>query len=94
MDLDAWLIDAESSIRLLQENETAERVILFASLPHVLIHGVLAPLRQLKCPDQDELSRDFVTTDLGWHIEHVSGGGKPDRVYLAPPFSAGRCHGN
>ena len=87
VDLDSWLISAESSIDFLQENVRADRLVLYASLPHVLIHAVLAPLKQLKTPDQRELSNGFVAPDASWRIEHVSGGGQRDRVYLAPPLS-------
>jgi len=86
VDGHTWLTGAESSVEFLQSNAHAERVVIYASLPHVIIHAVLAPLRQLKKPDHVELGRDFVTSDSGWHIEHVSGGGRPDRVYLAPPL--------
>ena len=87
VEVDTWLTGAESSVGFLQDNARAERVVLYASLPHVFIHGVLAPLKQLKTPDQSELGRGFVAPDAGWCIEHVSGGGRPDRVYLAPPLS-------
>jgi hypothetical protein len=60
VDLDTWLTGAESSVGFLNDNVRAERVALYASLPHVLIHGVLAPLRQLTNPDQTKLGRDFV----------------------------------
>jgi hypothetical protein len=87
VDLDTWLTRAESSVGFLKDNVCAERVVIYASLPHVLIHGVLAPLRQLTKPDQKELGHGFVEPDASWRIEHASGGGRPDRVYLAPPLS-------
>jgi hypothetical protein len=76
---------AESSIEFLQANARAERIVLLASLAHVLVDGVLAPLKQFKKPDQRRFDHGFVMTDASWHIEHVSGGGRPDRVYLATP---------
>src|SRR5262249_20778992 len=48
--------------------------------------GVLVPVKGLEAIDHDELSREFVMPDASWIIEHVSGGGQPDRVYLAPPL--------
>jgi len=87
VDIDAWLTEAGSAVGFLQDNARSERLVLYASLPHVLLHGVLAPLKQLKKPDQSDLNHDFVTTYAGWHIDHVSDGGRPDRVYLAPPLS-------
>lgn len=86
VDVSDWLIGAESSVEFLEDNVRADRVVLYASLPHVLIHGVLAPLKQLKKPNHKALEHDFVAPDAAWHIEHVSGGGRPDRVYLAPPL--------
>jgi hypothetical protein len=82
-----WLSSAEGSIEFLKENTRSERTVLFASMPAVLIHAVLAPLDALDPPNQDDLSQDFVAPDDRWAIEHASGGGEPDRVYLAPPMS-------
>ena len=75
---DAWLNGAESSVTFLRENVLAERIVIYASLPH----GVLALLKRLQTPDRKDL-QDFLSPDAGWRIQHVSGGGKPDRVYLA-----------
>ncbi|MBV8754452.1 MAG: hypothetical protein JO328_16440 [Hyphomicrobiales bacterium] len=82
-----WLSSAEKSIEFLKENVQSDRLVLFVSMPCVLIHVVLAPLRNLNPPDQDDLSHDFVALDDAWGIEHESGGGRADRVYLAPPLS-------
>lgn len=81
-----WLSSAESAVDFLKENAQSDRIVLFASLSCTLIHGVLAPLANLESPDQAELSRDFIQLDNSWMIEHVSGGGEPDRVYLANPM--------
>jgi hypothetical protein len=81
-----WLSSAESSVEFIKENVQSERIVLFASMAHVLIHAVLAPLKNLNPPDQRDLSHDFILIDDSWRIEHASGGGKPDRVYLAPPL--------
>jgi hypothetical protein len=53
-------------------------------MPCVFIHSVLAPLKHLNPADHAELRDAFVQID--WAIEHVSGGGKPDRVYLSSPL--------
>jgi hypothetical protein len=53
----------------------------------VLIHVVLAPLPNLIAFDHDQLRSEFIPPDASWKIEHVSGGGEPDRVYLDPPLS-------
>jgi hypothetical protein len=83
VDLNAWLAGAESAIEFVKHNARGEWIVLYACLPHVLIHCVLAPLKQLAKPDRRDLSHDFVRIGRGWHIEHLSGGGRPDRVYLA-----------
>ena len=86
---DEWLTGAESAIEFIKQNAAAERVVLYANLPHVAIHGVLAPLRRLGRIDQTELIDEFVAPrQTGWHIEHAWGEGRADRVYLAPPFGA------
>jgi hypothetical protein len=82
-----WLSSAEESIEFLKGNVQSDRLVLFASMPCVLIHVVLAPLRNLNPPDEEDLRHDFVAPDAAWAIEHVSGGGKPDRVYLSPPLA-------
>jgi hypothetical protein len=87
-DIDAaeWLSSAESSVEFLKQNVESDRTVLYASMPCVLIHVVLGPLEHLDPPNERELSRDFIALDDSWVIEHVSGGGEPDRVYLAPPM--------
>jgi hypothetical protein len=42
---DDWLHAADHAINFLKDNAQAERVTIYASAPHVLIHGVLAPLK-------------------------------------------------
>jgi hypothetical protein len=88
-DAGEWLSSAEKSIEFLKQNVQSDRLVLFASMPCVLIHVVLAPLRNLDPPDQEDLTRDFVAPDAAWAIEHSWGGGEPARVYLSPPL-AGR----
>ena len=87
-ELDTWLTGAESSIGFLQDNAQAEQVVLYATLPHVFIHGMLAPLKQLKSLNHSELGSSLIAPrlDATWCIEHTSGGGRPDRVYLASPL--------
>jgi hypothetical protein len=51
-----------------------------------MIHGVLVPQQHIAGMDHDRLSGEFVMPDDAWMIEHVSGGGESDRVYLAPPL--------
>jgi hypothetical protein len=86
-DAGGWLSSAEQSIEFLKQNIQSDRLVLFASMPCAIIHAVLAPLKNLDPPDQADLSVDFIHLDDAWGIEHVSGGGKPDRVYLSPPLA-------
>lgn len=81
-----WLSGAESSTKFLKENAQSSTLVLFASMDAVLIHAVLAPLKNLDPVNQQDLSHDFLRIDDSWRIEHASGGGEPDRVYLAPPM--------
>jgi hypothetical protein len=85
-DVSDWLSSAELAVEFLKENAQSEKVVIFASMGCTLIHSVLAPLANLNPPDQAELAHDFVQLDDTWAIQHVSGGGEPDRVYLAPPL--------
>lgn len=85
---DEWLEGAEASIEFLHDNVRADQIVLYANLPHVLIHGVLAPLKQLERVNAGAFAGNFVRTDESWYIEHVSGGGEPDRVYLSPPMAS------
>jgi hypothetical protein len=82
----AWLSSAESSVEFLKQSTESDRMVLYASMPCVFIQAVLAPLEHLDPPNEEELSREFMDLDDSWAIEHVSGGGKPERVYLAPPM--------
>jgi len=85
-DPGAWLSSAEDGVRFLKEHLHEDKTILYASLNAVMIHGVLVPVKGLEAINHDELSREFVMPDASWIIEHSSGGGEPDRVYLAPPL--------
>jgi hypothetical protein len=86
---ETWLSSAEKSVEFLKRNIQSDQLVLFASMPCVLIHVVLAPLRNLDPPDQEDFTHDFVSPDEAWAIEHASGGGEPHQVYLSPPL-AGR----
>jgi hypothetical protein len=89
-DAGEWLSSAEKSVEFLKQHVQSDRLVLFASMPRVLIHVVLAPLNNLDPPNQDDLTHDFVTPDEAWAIEHASGGGQPDRVYLFPPLAGSK----
>lgn len=82
----SWLMGAEDSVAFLKEHLQGELTVLYASLNAVYVHGVLVPEIALEGVDHEELSREFVPPDASWIIEHSSGGGQPDRVYLDPPL--------
>ena len=86
----AWLTEAATGVNFLQQNVLAEDLVIYASLPHVYIHAVLAPLRTLKTIEASLLASTYIGTDASWRIEQVWGGGRSsDRVYLAPPICNG-----
>lgn len=81
-----WLTGAEDGVAALKEHLQGELTVLYASLNAVYIHGVLVPATALEGISHDELSQEFISPDASWIIEHSSGGGRPDRVYLDPPL--------
>ncbi len=81
-----WLVAAEDSVAFLKESAQSEEVVIYASGPATLIHGVLAPLQQVTPADQEELMRAFVPTDESWAIQKSFGGGEGHRVYLEAPL--------
>lgn len=85
-DPGVWLAGAEDSVNFLKDHLQGETAILYASLNAIYVHGVLVPEAALEGVSHEELSRDFIQPDASWIIEHASGGGKPDRVYLDPPL--------
>ena len=90
VDVNKWLESADS-VQFLLQNARAERMVLYASLPHVLIHGVLAPIAKLKKADLNALANDFVGTNADWCIEHAWGGDRSERVYLTSTLSREGC---
>jgi hypothetical protein len=85
----AWYVAAkDDALAFLREQFGRDHIPIFADLaPSVLLHGILAPNANLAPPDFDDLQNSWVDPSAGWRIEHVSGGGQPDRVYLSDPFS-------
>lgn len=81
-----WLGDAQGSINFLKANARGPRIVIYASLRYVLVHCVLALTEQLKKAGHKDLGHGFIRSDRTWCIQHVSGGGQPDRVYLEGPM--------
>jgi hypothetical protein len=86
-----WLSSAECAIEFLKENALSDHVVLYASLPHVLIHSVLVPLSAVDPPDQEDLEHMSVDVGNSWIIQRSYGGGEGHRVYLEPPLSFPGC---
>lgn len=89
---EAWYIAAESDIvAFLRRQFAMDHIPIFASfMPSLLLHGVLASNARLEPANFDDLQHCHVDTSSSWMIEHVSGGGKPDRMYLADPLRSTR----
>ena len=81
-----WLIGAEVSVAFLKANARSEEIVIYASGPAVLVHGVLAPVKQVTPADQEDLMLGFVQTDESWVIQKSYGGGEGHKVYLEPPL--------
>lgn len=84
-----WLIGAEDSVKFLKVNALNDEIVIYASAPAVLIHGVLAPTDKVTPPDGDDLQHAmFPMVDDSWAIQRVWGGGQGHRMYLEPPFGS------
>lgn len=88
--LETWLGAAEDSVAFLKSNATREEMVLYASGPSVLIHGVLAPTSRVSPADPDDLMGDFIDAEASWCIERAYGGGQGHRIYLEPPLRTHR----
>lgn len=82
-----WLGGAEDSVEFLKANAQSEEIVIYASGPAVLIHGVLAPAEQVTPADKEDLMRGFVQTNESWVIEKSYGGGEGHKVSLEPPLT-------
>jgi hypothetical protein len=83
----SWFEAALSGVDFLIQNATQSEIVLYASFGFTFIHGFLVPEKNLMALDFDYLERCYMSTESTWCLEHVSGGGQPDRMYLASPLS-------
>jgi len=88
---DAWLLDAELSVDFLRDNATRDELVIYASGGAVLVHGVLAPAKQVTPPNHDDLRGAFLMPEDAWCIQRAWGGGEGHRMYLEPPLSSAGC---
>ncbi|WP_234180391.1 hypothetical protein [Sphingopyxis sp. NFH-91] len=86
-----WLRDAKSGAQYLKRNSASDEVILFANPGQMIAFTVLAPQSRLTPPDGDALQNARFDPTGHWALEHVSGGGEPDRMYLSSPVDSYGC---
>jgi hypothetical protein len=86
-----WLAGAEESIAFLKANAQRDEIVLCASAPAVLIHGVLAPAAQVTPADQKDLLGAHLMSTCSWSIQRAWGGGEGHRITLEPPLSHPGC---
>jgi hypothetical protein len=87
----AWLSDTSAGVDYLLEQLRNDETIIYASLQCTLVQGILALSEKVSPPDHSDLLHATFMPDATWSITHVSGGGEPDRVYLAPPLDSPGC---
>lgn len=86
-----WLRDASAGIYYLQRNAGTNEIIIFSNIAQMLSHSILVPVAGVSPPDGHKLQHSWFDVTSQWGIEHVSGGGEPDRMYLAPPVGGDDC---
>lgn len=87
----AWLEGAVKAVNYAVMNSKSSEIILYTAVGHTYFHSVLARLDRVTPPDADDLLRSHAGADSAWAIEHCSGGGEPDRVYLSAPLDSPGC---
>lgn len=87
-DDDEWLVAAKDDVPELLSDARSEYITIYAALPSVLIHAILAPTEQVTPPDQSDLLRGFLEISDSWCIQKSVGGKEGYKVYLDPPLSS------
>jgi hypothetical protein len=87
-----WLENATQAVEFLVRNSKSNEIILHTNVGQAYIHSVLARLDKVTPPDADDLHRSHVGADREWAIEHCSGSGEPDRIYLSDPLDSPGCN--
>ena len=82
-----WYSSADEGPGFVWSNCRSDAIILYTNVGSTLIWTALAPLENLSPPDFADLQRADMYSESALNIEHSSGGGRPDQVYLAKPFS-------
>ena len=86
-----WLQNASSGVEYLVRNARAAEIIIFTNAGQMLAYSVLAPLPGVTPPDGNSLQYSHIDPNGHWTLEHVSGGGEPDRMYLSSPVDSYGC---
>lgn len=87
----AWLHGAGSAVDYLVKNTLSNEIIIFTNAGQALTHSVLVPSSGITPPHGDALQHIRMDPYAHWALEHVSGGGQPDRMYLSPPVDSYGC---
>ena len=80
-----WFTSANVGVDYLVRNSTSDEIILYSNVGQSIVHTVLAPLNNVTPPDGEAIQYTNLTAFDHWRLEHISGGGEPDRMYLASP---------
>jgi len=82
-----WLESADSAVDFVVKNAHSDEIVLYTITGQTFIHAVLTPISSVSPPDFDDLMRSTINAYDSWSLTHESGGGKPDRMYLASPLT-------
>lgn len=83
-----WLTRADEGVDYLVKNSRSGEIVLFSNAGQTYINAVLAPLARVT-PFEGPVLRDiYLDPHSQWRIEYASGGGEPDRMYLAAPIDS------
>jgi len=89
----AWFTGSAAGVEYLAKNARSGEIILYTNVGQFCVHGILAPLANVTPPDGNALQYALLNAFNHWRLEHVSGGGEPDRMYLASPIDTFGCKG-
>lgn len=87
----AWLEGAETAVDYLVSNGRSDEIIIFSNVGQTYVNAVLVPLASLSPETFKELEHASIDPTAHWALEHVSGGGQPDRMYLSDPLDDRGC---
>ena len=82
-----YLVSAKDSINFLKSNGKSDAVVLFASMPFVLVQSAFALNVKLLPLDRSDLLSSQIDFSDTWVIQKSYGGGEGHRVYLEPPLA-------